>query len=98
MLDKDGFLTMGLLWTPGLAIYYCNGKEIARMESDRVSNVTSDIMFTLPGGGWAQSVPKDEDLATGKNEFIIDYIRVWQRKDLASAEDGYWNPDGTPKK
>jgi beta-glucanase (GH16 family) len=89
MPDKDGFMTVGLLWTPGLAVYYCNGKEVARLEGERVSNVTSDLMFTLPGGGWEQSVPKDEDLTDGKNEFIIDYVRVWQRKDLALPTDGY---------
>jgi len=98
MPDKDGFMTVGLLWTPGLAIYYCNGKEVARLEGDRVSNVTSDLMFTMPGGGWEQSVPNDEDLTAGKNEFIIDYVRVWQRKDLALPTDGYQSSTSDEKK
>ncbi|MDR1191637.1 MAG: glycoside hydrolase family 16 protein [Verrucomicrobiales bacterium] len=96
--DKDGFLTVGLLWTPGLAVYYCNGKELARLEGERVSSVTSDLMFTLPGGGWAQRLISDDAIREGDTDFIIDYVRVWQRKDLASADDGYWNPDGTPRK
>ncbi|MBC8128228.1 MAG: family 16 glycosylhydrolase, partial [Gloeobacteraceae cyanobacterium ES-bin-144] len=44
--DKDGFITAGVLWTPGLIVYYANGKEIARWESPKVSTVQSDIMFT----------------------------------------------------
>ena len=29
--DAGGFITCGLLWTPGSAIYYCNGKEVLAM-------------------------------------------------------------------
>lgn len=83
--DKDGFITAGLLWTPGLAIYYANGKEVLRWEDPRVSNVPSDLMFTLPMGGWDNSPLDDAQLPA---DFIIDYVRAWQRKDLASAVDG----------
>ena len=37
--DKDGFITSGLLWTPGSAIYYCNGREVLRWENPRISSV-----------------------------------------------------------
>jgi len=46
--DKDGFITCGLLWTPGSTIYYCNGKEVFRWESPKVSRVPSDMMLTIP--------------------------------------------------
>lgn len=83
--DRDGFLTCGLLWTPGSAIYYCNGREVLRWEDPRVSNVPAMLMFTLPSGGWDNSPLDDAKLP---DDFVIDYVRVWQRKDLASPADG----------
>jgi beta-glucanase (GH16 family) len=50
--DKDGFITAGLLWLPGQAIYYINGSETGRWENERISKVPSCILFTLPQGGW----------------------------------------------
>jgi len=82
--DKNGYITCGLLWTPGLAVYYCNGKEVLRWENARISNVPEILMFTLPQGGWDNS-PVDDTLLPDR--FVIDYVRVWQRKDLASAAD-----------
>ena len=83
--DKDGFITSGLLWTPGVAAYYGNGKEICRWEDPRISDVPQILMFTLPMGGWDNS-PLDEKQLP--DDFIIDYVRVWQRKDLARDGDG----------
>jgi hypothetical protein len=89
--DKDGYITAGLLWLPGLAVFYANGKEVARMESSRVSNVQSDIMFTHVTGGWDNNAIDDKTLP---DDYIIDYVRAWQRKDLASEVDG---PQGAAK-
>jgi beta-glucanase (GH16 family) len=82
--DKDGFITCGLLWTPGQIIYYCNGKETARWEDPRISTVASDLMFTLPTGGWDNNSIDDKELPA---DFVIDYVRAWQRMDLASPAD-----------
>lgn len=82
--DRDGYLTCGLLWAPGLAVYYCNGREVLRWENPRVSSVPSTIMFTLPSGGWDNEELDDTKLPA---DFIVDYVRVWQRKDLASPAD-----------
>ena len=87
--DKEGWVTAGLLWTPGSAVYYCNGKEVLHYESDRISNVESDILFTMPSGGW-DNLPLDD--AQLPDDLTIDYVRVWQRKDLASPEDGLHTP------
>jgi len=92
--DKDGFMTVGLLWLPGFAAYYANGKEVARWESERISNVQSYPIFYMVSGGWA-NVPLDDSQLPA--DFVIDYIRVWQREDLASPEDGVKPNDGTPK-
>jgi beta-glucanase (GH16 family) len=85
MPDKEGFITAGLLWLPGVAVYYANGKEILRWETPRISNVQSDIMFTNVTGGWDND---GIDASKMPDDFIVDYVRVWQRKDLASAVDG----------
>lgn len=93
--DKDGFLTSGLLWTPGVAVYYINGKEVARWESPRISEITSNIMFTNVTGGWDNDQP---DVTQMPDDYVIDYVRCWQRKDLASAVDGFKAPTGGPAK
>ena len=91
--DKDGFVTSGLLWLPGSAAYYFNGKEVARWETTRMSTIPSHLMYTLPQGGWDNNAVDDKKLPA---DFVIDYVRVWQRKDLASPADGPKVP--TPQK
>jgi beta-glucanase (GH16 family) len=91
--DKDGFLVVGLLWTPGLIVLYGNGKEMGRWENARISNVPSAILLDHVTGGWETERIEDSQLPA---DFVIDYIRAWQRKDLASPEDGPKPNDGTP--
>ena len=83
--DKEGYITCGLLWSPGHASFYCNGREVLVWDNPRISDVPEDIMFTLPQGGWDNNPIDNSKLP---NDFIIDYVRVWQRKDLASPSDG----------
>jgi len=83
--DKEGWLTSGLLWTPGSLVFYCNGREVAKWEDPRVGNVPAIMMFTLPMGGWDNSSLDDARLP---DDFVIDYVRVWQRRDLAPDADG----------
>ena len=91
--DKDGFITVGMLWTPGVVVMYDNGKENARWESPRVANTQEYILLTALTGGW-ESEPMDD--AQLPADLVIDYIRVWQRKDLATPEDGPKPNDGGP--
>ena len=84
--DKDGFITVGLLWTPGSAIYYCNGREMVRFEDPRVCSVESSILIETTTGGWDNSDVDDSKLPV---DYVIDYVRCWQRKDLASPVDGF---------
>jgi beta-glucanase (GH16 family) len=91
--DKDGFITSGLLWTPGSAIYYCNGKEILRWENPRVSDEQEYIMYDMVSGGW-DNLPLDD--AKLPDDFVVDYCRVWQRKDLATPDDGPKPNKGDP--
>ncbi len=82
--DKDGFLTCGLLWLPGQLTYYCNGKAVLHWENPRVSNVPAFFIFYMPSGGWDNDATDDKQLPA---DFVIDYVRAWQRKDLASPLD-----------
>jgi len=84
--DKDDFITIGMLWLPGLVVYYSNGVEIGRWENPRICSVQSYILFTLGSGGWANT-PLDDAQLPG--DFVIDYLRVWQRNDLATDADGH---------
>jgi beta-glucanase (GH16 family) len=92
--DRDGFITPGLLWTPGSVVMYCNGKELWRWENSRVSNVPSHFIFEVTTGGWDNNAVDDKQLPA---DYLIDYVRVWQRKDLASSVDGY-QPVPKPEK
>ncbi len=78
--DADGFIVAGLLWEPGRLVYYGNGAEVLRWESPRIANVPMMLMFTMPTGGWDNTPLEDARLPA---DFIIDWVRVWQRKDLA---------------
>jgi beta-glucanase (GH16 family) len=91
--DKDGYITTGVYWVPGLAVYYAQGKEVLRWASPRVSTVPAYVMFNMVSGGWDNLPLEDAKLP---DDFVIDYVRVWQRKDLASPLDGPMPNDGLP--
>ncbi len=78
--DAEGYLVAGLLWEPGRLVYYGNGAEVLRWENPRVASVPAMLMFTMPTGGWDNTPLEDARLPA---DFIIDWVRVWQRKDLA---------------
>lgn len=79
--DADGFIVAGLLWEPGRLVYYGNGAEVLRWEDPRVADVPAMLMFTMPTGGWDNTPLEDARLPA---DFIIDWVRVWQRQDLAA--------------
>jgi len=80
--DKEGFYTAGLLWEPGRAAFYCNGKRIAVWEDPRVASVPEYILFTAVSGGWGGNELTGEGLP---GDLVIDYVRAWQRSDLTRA-------------
>lgn len=94
--DKDGFLVVGLLWTPGSAILYGNGKAVARWNNPRISSVPSCFLLDHVTGGWETEALDDAQLP---GDFVLDYVRAWQSKDLATPDDGFKsNPgDGTKR-
>ena len=80
-----------MLWTPGAVVNYDNGKEAARWESPRVGSTQEYLILDLITGGWEAEPLDDRKLPA---DFVLDYIRVWQRQDLASPEDGPKPNDG----
>ncbi len=82
--DRDGFITPGLLWTPGAVAMYCNGKKLWQWEHPRVSNVPAHFIFEVTTGGWDNNAVDNKQLPA---DYVVDYVRVWQRKDLASPAD-----------
>jgi beta-glucanase (GH16 family) len=83
--DKDGYITAGMLWTPGCVVFYSNGKEAFRWEGERVSTVPAYFIIEFTTGGWDNNAVDDTKLPA---DYLLDYVRVWQRKDLASDADG----------
>ena len=81
--DADGFITAGLLWGPGKATWYANGEPVAEWEDARVASVPEYILFTAVSGGWGGNDLTGEGLP---DDFVLDYVRVWQRSDWAGAE------------
>ena len=91
--DTNAFVTCGLLWTPGSATYYCNGAVVAHWDSPRISSVASDLMVDMVSGGWDNDALDDAQLP---DDLVIDYVRCWQRADLASSVDGVQSTQPTP--
>lgn len=83
--DKDGFVTAGVLWLPGQATYYANGQAVGTWKDERVGNVQSYPILYMVSGGWDNNALDDKQLPA---DFVVDYIRCWQRADLASDVDG----------
>lgn len=80
--DKDGFITIGVLWEPGRTTYYGNGKVMLKWEDPRICSIQSYPILYMVSGGWDNSPLDDAQLPA---DFEIDWIRVWQRKDLAET-------------
>ena len=78
--DKDGFIVAGMLWEPGRVTYYSNGKPILRWENPRVGSIQSYPIFNVVTGGWDNTPLDDSKLPA---DLTIDWIRCWQRADLA---------------
>lgn len=78
----DGWHAFGMLWEPGKLTWYIDGQKKAEWVNERVGQVPCHMLLSLQLGGWAT---KDIDMSKINETFDIDYVRVWQRKDLADA-------------
>jgi beta-glucanase (GH16 family) len=76
---KDRWHNYGMLWEPGKITFYCDGINTLEFKSDRVCSVPSYILLNGQTGGYAGPV----DDAKLPDAMQVEYVRVWQRKDLA---------------
>lgn len=91
--DAEGFLTVGMLWTPGEVVMYQQGQESARWKTDRISIHPAYFILQNVTGGWETEGFDDTTLPA---DGIYDYVRAWQRTDLASPADGPKENSGNP--
>jgi beta-glucanase (GH16 family) len=91
--DSEGFITVGMLWEPGKVTEFDNGKETGSWENPRVGNQEEYMIIDNVTGGW-ENEALDESQLPG--DLVVKYVRCWQRKDLASADDGPKPNDGGP--
>ena len=91
--DEEGYITVGMLWLPGEITMYGNGEPFWTFQSKRVMDVPAYIQFQNQIGGW-ECDPLDETFFP--SDFEIDYIRIWQREDLATPGEGRQPNNGGP--
>jgi hypothetical protein len=76
-----------------VAVFYNNGKEIFRWENPQVSSGQCCLRYDMAIGGPNNNQIDDSKLPA---DFTVDYVRAWQRKDLATPEDGPKPNQGDP--
>ena len=79
-VDREGYVNAGILWEPGKITWYLNGKAVGIWESPAVPSVAIYLKFCVQMGSWGGFIVEDDKLPM---DFTVDYVRVWQRDDLA---------------
>jgi beta-glucanase (GH16 family) len=74
----DDYHVYGLLWEPGKLTWYVDGKKVAELLNERVSNVPAYLKFNVQMGGWATKNVDDANLPAYMQ---VDYTRAWQLKE-----------------
>ena len=71
------FHTYGVLWEPGLIVWYIDGNEVRRLTGVRVSDEPMNIIAQLVvGSEWIG----EPDASALPKTFEIDYIKAWQKQ------------------
>ena len=87
----NGFHTFAVDWSPGLLIFYVDGRETHRVVDPRVSDQEMYIIANTALGGWWPGSP--DETTEFPADYEIDYIRVYRQS------EPYGDPpfaDGTP--
>jgi beta-glucanase (GH16 family) len=90
----DGYHAFGLLWEPARMTFYCDGEEKATWRSEHVSKVPCYLKLCVQMGGWAT---KNVDDAALPDAMLVDYVRVWQRPDLAARNQMEGQTEARPQ-
>lgn len=87
---REGWHTFTMDWTPEAYIFYIDGKETYRTTAGGVCNQAGHLLLTgeittkkkwLISEAWA----KDPAEANYPDYFLVDYVRVYQDRNLASS-------------
>lgn len=82
----DGYHTFALKWTPEYYVYYIDGKATWATDEGGVSKVKEFLRLTVEidaGDGWGphgQKIGKFSHNNEDNNDFLIDYVKVWQNE------------------
>ncbi len=71
------FHTYAVEWSPGELIFYIDGFEFQRVESENIVSQDMYMILNLAVGGWFPGSP--DETTTFPAEFVIDHVRVFQR-------------------
>lgn len=82
---SEGFHTFGLHWTPDEYVFYVDGKETWRTSGGGVSQVPGYAKLTEEIGDWGGDIKK----ADLPDEFVVDYVRVYDLADGAAYAPDY---------
>lgn len=79
----EEYNTYGLEWNENEYIFYINGVETFRTSFGGVSQNPEYLILSVEMRG-ENGIPSDRENASGEDaQFIVDYVRVYQYKDLA---------------
>ena len=71
------FHTYAVEWSAGELVFYIDGLEFQRVESDNIASQDMYLILNLAVGGWFPGSP--DETTTFPAEFVIDHVRVFQR-------------------
>ncbi|GMV80797.1 MAG: hypothetical protein AMXMBFR7_19810 [Planctomycetota bacterium] len=83
----DGWHEFAVLWLPDEYIFYVDGKETWRSKDGGVCQVPLYLKFSdeIQFKGWAGDIRKEEM----PDEFLVDYVRVFDLVDAATGKPVY---------
>ena len=73
--SESEYRNFGLYWEKNLLIWFIDGQEIRRWESERIADIPLHILLSTEMGGWATNRIKNLPATT-----YIDYVKVWSGK------------------
>lgn len=77
----EEFNTYGLEWNESEYIFYVNGKKVFSTDKGGVSQHPEYLILSLEVGG-KDGIPDNRPESHDTDYFIVDYVRVYQYKDL----------------
>ncbi len=88
-LEKNGFHTYGVLWTPDEYVFYIDRKPVRRTDARRLGTIEGRVKsqgtcrkpgylkLTTEATAWSGPTPQWEAKVPTQDEVLVDYVRVW---------------------